>query len=639
MRRLFLCTVALSATIWILNTETALALDCDSGTFEGAFDTEVVIPQNLDCEDRQKYWFTDQGSQIIPYLWFLNLEQADSTKKFAHPSNMDRLGYLPQRPTDLNPDGLPIGFTIGNAKNNRPYKKISDRWLGLTCSACHTGQVEYRGDKFLIDGAPTMGDFEKTFVEMTDAMQATLADREKFDRFAKAVIADSRSRDIDGTRLKSRLRRQLQEVTDIRAVWNGRNKGETLYGHGRLDALGAIFNETAATALEVPGNKKMANAPVSYPFVWDTPQHDKVQWNGSIPNEKLGSLARNVGEVLGVFGRLDLRRKLILPVGHGSSVNVDGLATLEGLLAKMQSPQWSDTTLPEIDTGSEQHAEGQAAFKDLCASCHTDEFKRSDENRSIRAVMIPVGSSDNPRDLRTDDTMARNFLDRKAQASALTGEYERYLFVLSGGKRFESDNENEVRQVKILGYSVIGSIVRAFLEDPQSVIKALKAGRPQSDRLAIQKAGERLLSKWKGSNTKEKLKSIRGFFDTYGDVPPDMEAAVTRPTACFPKGLAACYKARPLNGIWATAPYLHNGSVRTMRELLFSADEREETFKVGSREFDPDDIGFVNEGAFEFDTTLPGNSNAGHDGPVYGTDELARNPDKLEALLEYLKGL
>ena len=99
------------------------------------------------------------------------------------------------------------------------------------------------------------------------------------------------------------------------------------------------------------------------------------------------------------------------------------------------------------------------------------------------------------------------------------------------------------------------------------------------------------------------------------------------------------YKARPLNGIWATAPYLHNGSVRTLRQLLLASDTRQTTFRVGSREYDPKDVGFVDDGAYLFDTRLPGNSNRGHEGPEYGTAELQADPEMLEALLEYLKTL
>jgi hypothetical protein len=61
---------------------------------------------------------------------------------------------------------------------------------------------------------------------------------------------------------------------------------------------------------------------------------------------------------------------------------------------------------------------------------------------------------------------------------------------------------------------------------------------------------------------------------------------------------------------------LHNGSVRTLYQLLSPVSERSKTFWFGTREFDPVDVGFRNDkvpGAFLFDTSLPGNSNAGHE--------------------------
>ena len=76
------------------------------------------------------------------------------------------------------------------------------------------------------------------------------------------------------------------------------------------------------------------------------------------------------------------------------------------------------------------------------------------------------------------------------------------------------------------------------------------------------------------------------------------------------------YPARPLDGYWCTGPFLHNGSVRTLYELLSPVEERARTFWIGTREFDPFLVGFRNdavEGAFLFDTSLEGNSNAGHE--------------------------
>jgi mono/diheme cytochrome c family protein len=101
------------------------------------------------------------------------------------------------------------------------------------------------------------------------------------------------------------------------------------------------------------------------------------------------------------------------------------------------------------------------------------------------------------------------------------------------------------------------------------------------------------------------------------------------------------YANMPLDGLWLRAPYLHNGSVPTLRDLLQPAAERPKVFYRGNDLFDEKNVGFVSTEAnadgrifFKYDTALAGNSNAGHEGPEYGTHLPAE--DKA-ALLEYLK--
>ena len=100
------------------------------------------------------------------------------------------------------------------------------------------------------------------------------------------------------------------------------------------------------------------------------------------------------------------------------------------------------------------------------------------------------------------------------------------------------------------------------------------------------------------------------------------------------------YANHPLDGIWARAPYLHNGSVPTLLDLLNSPAERPKVFYRGNDVFDRERVGFVSNVQqergrtfTEYDTALPGNGNSGHE---YGTTlPLA---DKL-AIVEYMKGL
>ncbi|MCY1286813.1 hypothetical protein D9M70_357920 [compost metagenome] len=106
------------------------------------------------------------------------------------------------------------------------------------------------------------------------------------------------------------------------------------------------------------------------------------------------------------------------------------------------------------------------------------------------------------------------------------------------------------------------------------------------------------------------------------------------------------YKARPLDGIWATPPFLHNGSVPNLFQLLSPLGERAKQFWVGNHEYDPQFAGYRTEefaGGFLFDTSTTGNSNQGHefrDGcRSQGVIGRGLQPHERLALIEYLKVL
>lgn len=99
------------------------------------------------------------------------------------------------------------------------------------------------------------------------------------------------------------------------------------------------------------------------------------------------------------------------------------------------------------------------------------------------------------------------------------------------------------------------------------------------------------------------------------------------------------YVAVALDGLWLRAPYLHNGSVPYLTDLLEIPEQRTMVFYRGYDVYNPEKVGFVAEGVaaekegFKYDTRVTANSNQGH---VYGTELAAE--DKL-ALIEYLKML
>ena len=113
----------------------------------------------------------------------------------------------------------------------------------------------------------------------------------------------------------------------------------------------------------------------------------------------------------------------------------------------------------------------------------------------------------------------------------------------------------------------------------------------------------------------------------------ELEAEGYQPPKEFGVRSTGKYWAATLSGVWARSPYLHNGSVRTMHELLTSPAQRAKSFRRGSQMFDEREMGYTDEGAYVLDTSASGNSNSGHD---YGA-KLSDNEKR--DLVEYLKTL
>jgi hypothetical protein len=98
------------------------------------------------------------------------------------------------------------------------------------------------------------------------------------------------------------------------------------------------------------------------------------------------------------------------------------------------------------------------------------------------------------------------------------------------------------------------------------------------------------------------------------------------------------YASMPLDGVWLRAPYLHNGSVPTLRDLLEPPDRRPATFYRGYDVIDREKVGFVSNvpqadgrAFFQYNTAVEGNGNGGH---IYGV--ALPDADK-QAIVEYLK--
>ena len=357
--------------------------------------------------------------------------------------------------------------------------------------------------------------------------------------------------------------------------------------YARLDAVGAIVNEVYYHAVKAPDltspivATKPANAPVSYPFLWDTPQHDVVQWLGIAKNGgplDILTLSRNVGEVLGVFADFSIPEDpSLLNLGYSSSVKVVEITALEDLLKKLWSPLWP-ADFPAIDQNAA--AQGAQLYQTNCVSCHAL-IDRTNPIRKIIAVMNDSG---------TDPGSAENFFTRTGSSGKLNGVNANFL-------PFTAKIPAVASADVMLANEVTGVILGAF---------DFKPAPPDA------------------------LRQLN-FHTTAGTA---IKPAVVRQ--------GAKYKGRPLNGIWATAPYLHNGSVPTLGDLLQPAAKRPKSFSIGVRAFGPVRVGFLTDvpgfPRFNVDnpdgTSIPGNSNAGHE---FGRANL--NDVERAQLVEYMKTL
>lgn len=549
----------------------------------------TFLEQNWNAEEAHEFYSLQQGSPLMRRDFFNVLEQPDSESLFRDSDYLASFGFLPRRPHAGSPEGYPVGFTGKSA-------------IELTCAACHTSRLTFGGKEYWIDGSQAMTDVDGWLHELVRAIRVTVADapdltvyasnvrveldqHTKFGRFVRRLTGSGSPSVVQAQIILDLLQRELsrrQRYNDYndfgRRLASDEARAEATvhpaYGYGRLDALGAILNQACAEHLDVVENAQPANAPVNYPAIWDAPQHDNVQWNGAVDNTaKFGPLGRNAGQVVGVFGLVEIESTT---VGYDSSIRFPAIRRAEELITKLWSPPW-----PEEFGLDEQLAEqGKQLYAAHCIHCHAV-IDRDDPGRKANEVLILIREGTGG-GLGTDSLAAQNWATRRAIVGPLAGRLETIPF----RGRFPESPSAEIPARDILSHVVFNTISRSFV--------------PWRDELTID------------------------------DELPNQPMILAAP----PQDDALMrYKARPLNGVWSTAPYLHNGSVLDMAELLTPPGDRRVKFRVGTTEFDPSTLGYKSEGPFEFDTTLHGNSNAGHN---YGTE---LTDSEKRQLIEYVKTL
>lgn len=539
-------------------------------TAQKVSDEVTYLNQAWSKEDRDWYYHFSQGSAVLSYDVFVNLEAADSEKLFRSVLDAPRFGLIPDAVSEYNPDGLPVGI------NKTTVTKPIGEWpagdyIGINCAACHENEWQFKGKRVRITGGNSRTfDLQGLVQGIDEAIQANLSDAPKFGRLAARLGAAT----PDEVRA---LRKRIEtEKSRVHEYATRTAVTPNPWGPGRMDAFTMIVDRTVSISTGIHENWSAGIAPVKPPFVWNAPHGLWTQWGATVQDP----ISRNFGETMGVYLPMNLKSKSPAEGLFDSNAKIKELQRVEQQLRRLAPPSWPEDVFGKIDR--EKAKIGKSLFIEHCASCHNAWPYKWTEPNNLGTSFILVGLV--PQEYVGTDRSQSHAI----RPLSLTGDFANYL-------------PGELRGKLVVPTMRLNAFLRGMVLD-----KAWRELQP----------------------TDAEQLDLRGYRETASTAIPE-----------------SVLKAAPRDGVWATAPFLHNGSVPNLYEMLIPAAERTRKFYLGG-DFDPVKVGYdtkATSGSFLMDTTLQGNSNAGHsfqNGPRgNGVVGPLLTEEQRWALVEYLKSI
>ncbi|MFO0679916.1 MAG: di-heme-cytochrome C peroxidase [Polyangiaceae bacterium] len=653
-------------TLLALSLLGACAFACGTTSETGSEVDEAVKKAGtkaaLDTPTKNTLYHLSEGSEIFPYFAVRALEVPlpdGRYVKFLDPENLKQYGLLPDEKstaqgadgTQANPEGLPVGLTLTHAKDTGFIS------LGVNCSVCHVGEIEYKTKsgalkKLRVDGAPNVFDIQGFYGGIIRGLKASLdkstvearLNRDKFlvraglegryvrDNLYKVYGDDGQSgfldnieRFVEQTEIVLKLAELASNppatIEEVEQVIDGlpnttepqrrlllarfyffknllNRLPSTRGGFGRTDAFGTAKNSLFGHL----GFQKPTNAQVSYPSMFNMETELWFHYNSNTTSV----IERNIGQSLGLGAVADTYDKKTGPEEKRAPTfittsKVANLYQLEQAIYKIAPPVYPSDGIR--DEG--KVTRGKTVYLENCQGCHEPTPLDTELNPVALDKAKLFASAEIPlEEMGVDGNQANNF-DLPVLDKPLS---ERIGGILD--------------KLKTTYYATEGT--------PEKV-QALWENRFDAK---LNPTGLRGTAIWRNSPVQDGKKLIRS---------------------------------KPLDGVWSTGPFLHNGSVPTIADLLKPASERPKKFRVGHRLFDAKNVGYLvldengnavdsaaaavytqaelarakAEATFLFDTSptdeannnpSTGNANVGHE---FGTDLSA---DDKTALLEFLKG-
>jgi hypothetical protein len=575
----------------------------------------VLANASMTEEQRGEFYHLAEGSEIVPLVWLFALEN-DEGRPFV--ADLGRYGFLPEERSPADPLGLPVGLAVAVPPD---MESLGIPFVGINCAACHVGQIAYGGRDYRIEGGPNLFDVERFSVDLARAARRAFSSPGQIWGFLGRVLAYSDELDDAQLEMASRgaappphcrrLRPGTRKLLQRHASFGDLKAGGDVERKLAQEVEQAV-NQLPSVAKEKVGeycgglaDRFSAKAPEAEPeeigsgrdALMDLGEEMRLFWKRIEFLEQFGAF----GGTPGGFGRTDafgITRNFVF--GDQGKVPPTAPICYPHLwgFAKTRWLHWNANTTSVMERNIGQ-AIGLGAILD--------------KEKHTSTVLV--------RNLHRLETLARTI-----QPPAWPASFP----PIDEGKRKAGE---AVYQRLCADCHDRHETVDGLEEYP--LYKPDDIGTDPGHAMNFDRGVGLLFGRIPGPPFVGELGSeLRRVRDrAYQDIPePDRRdwehgrVPEWRSTKQYP--------ARPLAGIWASPPYLHNGSVPTLDALLRPSAARPAAFAVGDRTYDPAHLGYVLRGAFRFDAASPGNSNHGHEGPRFGTD---LGEDERAALLEFLK--
>jgi mono/diheme cytochrome c family protein len=617
-------------------------------------DDPPVLPlppgNGLEGDDRSRFHHLAEGSEVYPLSWLLALTNRDTNQPFLQ--NTERFGLLADpNKGGQNPYGLPVGVTVAESSDLR-FAKV--QMVGVNCAACHVNDLYLKGERVVrIDGAPNLLDLGSFYGELARDTEAVFLDAGKAWNFAQRLYG------VYNPAERSIL--VAGRIPDVAAV-EGLGKLSDLKASGELERdlaarIAALHEqELAMPVLDLRKGVQLSHPDKRLPeFVKEThpkPGESPKTVPEGIAAQLVALRVKALGEVkTGDLKALAAKKPLessrlsqLTPAAREAALGgalshfVETVRLLRAraafLIALSRSHAGRDT--PSL-FGRVDAFGGARNFifpgQDLALNApisyphlwnlkqikwfHWDGNTTSLLERNVGQA-IGLGAVFDPNTF-SSTVLVNNIEELEGLAGKITPPvWPAHAFGrIDETKRARGEVLFNAHCLKCHARLLPGEMVKDTMEPLDKVgtdpARAENFARPvNGDQFDVAL-----------SDALKKITVAAG-----GTVSEKKEWRITKE-----------YVSRPLVAPWATAPYLHNNSVPTLYHLLLPAANRPKTFPLGHREYDPVKLGYTTEAAGPpsvlFDTSLPGNSNVGHE---YGVADLKDEADRM-ALLEYLKSL